>query len=175
MTDNQLQEQLERLTIFGPFDEKRFKQYREVLGDRSYDRMRAVVSFMLREYDKKHFPLPAAILAGFSRAHSQPEYAPVDDGSYRDAEITAAWASCYRLCWMIKDTTRRVYEFGHLVEGEVWENNPANKAAVIERYRNKFNKLADYLASVGVDVVPVFSLTGGSDLIPTTSDDDLPF
>jgi hypothetical protein len=91
----------------------------------------------------------------------------IDDGTYRDVEITAAWSGCFSLCWLIKDDARRKSEFENLMLDEKFEDMEKNKPVVLAHYVEKKKNLKSYLESVGITDVKIIK----DCIIPETSED----
>jgi len=153
MTDEQVMFQLQRLETIARLDNEKMPEYCRSLRGCQYNSLSKAIDFLIDTYTGHTFPRPGEIHTAIKQVTSQEKtWQPEHDGSYRDGEITAAWTRCFRLCWLITDRDRRVYEFEHLVENEVWEDRPENKPAILARYVKKQEGLETYLRGLGVDV-----------------------
>jgi hypothetical protein len=121
MTDSEIKTGLQRLMIFGRLEDGQVNGYLDVLKNIPVDSFNAGVKYLISNYEKHRFPLPADILnaAGVAVRHSneRPDYCadctqlknrPCLQPCIRQRSNAGFWM-CWRLCGYMRDPIRRKY------------------------------------------------------------------
>lgn len=119
----------------------------------------------------KKFPTISEIYAA-KRESYQNNYTPADTGEYRSGAITAAWAHCFRLIWLVTDRINRMNFFSTLAEHNFIESTK-NEEQVIDHYRNKYREIQSYLLLNGFTKEEIKAASNSDEIVPKISNDDI--
>lgn len=169
MTDQQIREQLRRLSIFGNLDDVEFQGYAQALQHTGYTELVNGVTELISTYERSRFPLPVEII----RACKDVAVRSVEQrqATQREQEYdcgsmaaTSAHAAAFRLVWYIEDAAMRQ----HFWQKRLQVNENASTEHQVAHYNQVKQEIEGYLRSINVS----YTETKGCDLVPVMAGDE---
>jgi hypothetical protein len=167
MTEQQVKEQLDRLSIFGNIQTiEQFKEYFKALQYMGYTELYSAVDWLVLNHDKRGLPFPAEIIRVsrelVAKKNEAAEAAQRESKYTGSLKATQEFCAVFRLIWLIEDVS---------IRRDFWERKLSvplnmNDNDQIEFYRKVRKEAESYLSAKGIQ----FLTTHSFDLVPKMSD-----